>query len=411
MILPHPGNKPSKAVSIMLGGIALVSSSEAAAQEASVAIAVAQGAAERAEKFEAEEIAQEGTQGSNLADEQSASTPPLLWKGLIQAGLISRSDPGGEPANEFRVREAQISVEGSPIEGTHFFVEVNFPGPGEQVELNDAAVTLDVTRGVRVVAGQLRVPLNRPAVSARTSLFVTEPRAAGPVQRKARDRGINLVLTPFNGRVLYEQALVNGNGIQTGELGNDNDGLLLQGRLVWFATGEWPLPLPAQTDLQNSPWSTFFKAGWASGTFEKGPVETSRTQVRETTWNVGQAIVGRGFYTYWQYSRAFSAGESNFDSNSFSITSGYAFPIRRYLPVSGAAPRAIRDAWLEPKFQFEVLRYDDSSLAHRLDRKIYRYGINYYPLGIPNVRLMIDNEVSVRPQRSETLLISLHYMF
>lgn len=252
MIFPSPREKPCRAISILLGGAVLVYASEAAAQDQTVATVEAQVATESAEGSQSEEIAQEAAEGSNRPEEKPASTSPLLWKGLIQGGLISRSDPLAEPANEFRLREAQVSVEGSPIDGTHFFIEVNFPGPGEKVELNDAAVTFDVTTGVRVVAGQLRVPLNRPAVSARTSLFVTEPRAAGPVQRKARDRGINVVLSPFNGRVLYEQALVNGNGIQTGELGNDNDGFLLEGRFVWFATGEWPLPLPAQTDLQNS---------------------------------------------------------------------------------------------------------------------------------------------------------------
>jgi len=411
VIFPSPHERLCRAISILLGGAVLGYASEAAAQDQTVATVETHGATESAAGSQSEEIAEEAAKGSNRPEEKPASTSPLLWKGLIQGGLISRSDPRAEPANEFRLREAQVSVEGSPINGTHFFIEVNFPGPGEEVELNDAAVTFDVMRGVRVVAGQLRVPLNRPAVSARTSLFVTEPRAAGPVQRKARDRGINVVLSPFNGRVLYEQALVIGNGIQNGELGNDNDGFLLEGRLVWFATGEWPLPLPSQTDLQNSPWSTFFKAGWASGRFEKGLSEASRSQVREITWNVGQAVVGKGFYAYWQYSKAFAESEQNFDSQSFSFTSGYAFPIGRYLAASESAPRAIRDGWVEPKLQFEMLRYEDAVLSSQSARKIYRYGVNYYPLGTLNIRLMVDHEVAVRPRRSETLLVSLHYMF
>lgn len=387
------------------------SAAPAAAQSADAPPADVDGVPVGQEQGQSEEIAEEVTEGTDEPEGEMDRTPPLLWKGLIQGGYVGRSNPGGEPANEFRLREAQISVEGSPIPDTHFFIEVNFPGPGEEVELNDAFVTLDLAKGVRVVAGQLRVPLNRPAVSARTSLFVTEPRAAGPVQRKARDRGVNLVLTPFNGRILYEQALVNGNGILGGELGNDNDSLLLQGRLVWFATGEWPLPLPAQTDLQNSPWSTFFKAGWATGKFEKGLEAISREQVRETTWNVGQAIVGKGLYAYWQYSQAYATGSQNFDSDSFSVTTGYAVPLRRLLAIGESAPPILRNGWLEPKFQYETLGYDDSLLGDQLSREIYRFGLNYYPLGTPNLRLMVDNEEAVRPHRSRTLSISLHYMF
>ena len=356
----------------------------------------------------AEELTEELTEG--IREPEAAF--PLLWKGLIQGGFVGRSEPpGDESASEFRLRETQLSVEGSPIPGTHFFIEANFPGPGETVELNDAAVTLDVARGVRLVAGQLRVPLNRPAVSARVSLFVAEPRAAGPLQRKARDRGVNLVLTPFNGRILYEQALVNGNGILAGELGNDDSDLLLQGRLIWFAGGEWPLPLPAQTDLKHSPWNTFLKAGWAAGEFEKGVTETLSERLGENTWNVGQAIVGKGLYTYWQYSQALADGERDFDARSFSVTSGYAIPLGRFFPFLESAPTILREASLEPKFQYETLRFGDPTLLNRANREIYRFGFNYYPLGIPHIRVMVDNEVTVRPRRSNTLLVFLHYMF
>jgi hypothetical protein len=351
-------------------------------------------------------------QGKTDSTEVARRPPALLWKGLIQGGFIGRSDvPGDEPASEFRLREAQVSVEGSPIPGTSFFIEANFPGPGEEVELNDAAVTLDLAKGVRLVAGQLRVPLNRPAVSARTALFVAEPRASGPLQRKARDRGVNLVLTPFDGRLLYEQALVNGNGILAGELGNDDSDLLLQGRLVWFAGGDWPLPLPAQTDLQHSPWNTFLKAGWAAGDFENDVTETLTERVGERTLNVGQAIVGKGLYTYWQYSQALADGETDFDSRSFSVTSGYAIPLGRFFPFLESAPAIVREASLEPKFQYETLRFDDPTLFNRPNREIFRFGLNYYPLGIPNIRVMVDNEVVVRPRRSQTLLVFLHYMF
>ena len=360
---------------------------------------------------QSEEVAEEAIEGTDEPEGEKKKQRSLLWKGLIQGGYVRRWGDQPGPANEFRLREAQISVEGSPIPDTHFFIELNFPGPGEKVELNDAAVTFDVAEGVRVVAGQLRVPLNRPAVSARTSLFLTEPRAAGPVQRKARDRGVNLVLTPFDGRLLYEQAIVNGNGIQTKELGNDNDSLLLQGRLVWFATGEWPLPLPAQTNLKNSPWSTFFKMGWATGKFEKGLEVATREQVRETTWNVGQAVVGKGLYGYWQYSQANASGGQNFDSDSFSVTTGYAFPLRRFLRLAESSPRFLRDGWLEPKLQYETLGFRDSVLSDQLGRKIYRFGANYYPLGIPDIRIMVDHEVAVRPRRSDTLSVSFHYMF
>lgn len=336
----------------------------------------------------------------------------LLWKGLIQGGLVARPEGAGEePRSEFLLREAQVSVEGSPVPGTHFFIEANFPGPGEEVELNDAFVTLDLAKSVRLVAGQLRVPLNRPAVSARTALFVAEPRAAGPFQRKARDRGVNLALTPFNGRLLYEQALVNGNGILAGDLGNDDSNLLLEGRLIWFAKGEWPLPLPAQTDLKHSPWSTFLKAGWASGGFDKAATEALTERVWENTWNVGQAIVGNGLYTYWQYSQAFADGEQDFDSRSFSVTSGYAIPLGRVLSFLQGMPRALSAAWFEPKFQYETLRFDDLTLSNQPNREIYRFGFNYYPLGIPDIRLMVDYEVAVRPRRSDTLLVFLHFMF
>jgi hypothetical protein len=359
-----------------------------------------------------EERTEELTQGTREPDRTPQAASPLLWKGLIQGGFIGRSDaPGDEPASEFRLREAQVSVEGSPIPGTSFFIEANFPGPGEEVELNDAFVTLDLARGVRLVAGQLRVPLNRPAVSARTALFVAEPRAAGPFQRKARDRGVNLVLSPFNGRLLYEQALVNGNGILAGELGNDDSSLLLEGRLIWFATGAWPLPLPAQTDLKHSPWSTFLKAGWAAGNFDRQVTDALTERVGENTWNVGQAIVGRGLYTYWQYSQALADGERDFDSRSLSVTSGYALRLGRLLPSLQEGPRVLREAVLEPKLQYETLRFDDPTLLNRRNREIYRFGINYYPLGIPNIRVMVDNEVAVRPQRSNTLLVFLHYMF
>lgn len=355
-----------------------------------------------------EELTEELAQGVREPEPAFA----LLWKGLIQGGFMGRSDtPADEPAREFRLREAQVSLEGSPIPGTSFFIEANFPGPGEEVELNDAFVTLDLAQGIRLVAGQLRVPLNRPAVSARTALFVAEPRAAGPFQRKARDRGINLVLTPFNGRILYEQALVNGNGILAGDLGNDDNNLLLQGRLIWFATGEWPVPLPAQSDLNHSPWSTFLKAGWAAGSFERGVTETLAERVGENTWNVGQAILGRGLYTYWQYSQTLTDGERDFDSRSFSVTSGYALRLERLLPSLQAAPRVVRQAVLEPKLQYETLRFEDRTLLNQSNREIVRLGVNYYPLGIPNIRVMVDNEVVIRPQQSNTLLVFLHYMF
>lgn len=361
----------------------------------------------------AEVPASELQAGIETPPEKPATTGfPLLWKGLIQGGFISRSDTqAGEPAREFRLRETQLSVEGSPSAGISFFIEANFAEPGEEVRLNDAILTLDLSDSIRLVAGQLRVPLNRPAVSARTSLFVTEPRAAGPVQRKARDRGVNLVLTAVDGRVLYEQALVNGNGIQTNTPGNDDSDLLLEGRLVWFATGEWPLPLPAQTDLKQSPWSTFLKAGWASGKFEKAVSLTLTEQVRENTWNVGQAVTGKGFYAYWQYSQALATGQQDFDADSVSATAGYALPLGRYLALPESAARAVRQAWLEPKIQYESVHFDDNSLLNRRDQEIYRFGLNYYPFGTPELRLMVDHEKVVDPQHRRTTLVFLHYMF
>jgi hypothetical protein len=351
-------------------------------------------------------------QGKTDPTEVERDPPPLLWKGLVQGGLVARWDnPGEASATEFRHQEVQLSVEGSPIPGTGFFIEASFAEPSEAARINDAFVTLDLSDALTLVAGQLRVPLNRPAVSARTALFLAEPRPAGPVQRKARDRGVNLVFTPFDGRVLYEQALVNGNGILTGDLGNDDSDLLVQGRLVWFATGEWPLPLPAQTDLQNSPWSTYLKAGWAAGEFERGVTETVTERVGERTWNVGQAIVGKGLYTYWQYSQGLADGEWDFDSRSISVTSGYAIPLRRYLPFLESAPTVLREAWLEPKFQYENLRFDDPTLFDRSDREIYRFGINYYPFGTPVLRLMVENELVVDPTHSNSLFAYLHYMF
>ena len=333
-------------------------------------------------------------------------------KGLLQGGWLGRTaNPGTAPTSEFLLREMQLSVEGTVLPGTYLFVEANLAEPGERVRLNDAAVTIRPTDYLAVVAGQLRVPLNRPAVSARVALFLAEPRASGPVQAKARDRGVNVVFMPFGGRLLYEQALVNGNGINTGQLGNDDSHLLYEGRLVWFATGRWPLPLPAQTDLNRSRWNTYVKLGWAMGTFGKSVTETLRDTVRETTWNVGQAIVGKGLYTYWQYGQARARGSQDFGSRSFFVTSGYAFPLRRLLPFLAAAPMGVREAWLEPKFQYEVLRFDDPTLFDRPNREIYRFGFNYYPVRSPNVRFMVENETVARPQRGNTLFLFLHYMF
>lgn len=370
--------------------------------------------AEELKQEESKKQIEEVTQARAKAEREKAASPPLpvTFKGLVQGGWIGRLETPGEASkSEFIVKEAQLSVEGSVFPGTSFFIEGSFSEPGEEVRLNDAIGTLDLSKAVKLIVGQLRVPLNRPAVSARTALFLAEPRASGPVQAKARDRGVNLVFTPFDGRLLYEQALVNGNGINTNRLGNDDSDLLLEGRLVWFATGKWPLPLPAQTDLNNSPWNTFFKVGWASGKFDKSVTATLKERVQENTWNVGQAIVGRGLYTYWQYGQALADGKRDFDSNSFFATSGYAFPLRRYLPFLQAAPTYVREAWLEPKFQYETLRFDDPTLFNRPNREIYRFGVNYYPFGIPNIRLMAEDEMVLRPTRSDTFFLFLHYMF
>lgn len=361
------------------------------------------------------EEAQKGTTREEPGEKEAKAPSPQLpvtFKGLVQTGWIGRlRNPGTEPESEFLVKEAQLSVEGSVVPRTSFFVEANFSEPGEEVRLNDAFATLELSNAVSLIGGQLRVPLNRPAVSARTALFLAEPRASGPVQAGARDRGVNLVFTPFDGRLRYEQALVNGNGIKTNRLGNDDSDLLLEGRLIWFATGKWPLPLPAQTDFSNSPWSTFFKVGWASGEFEKNVTATSREKVRENTWNVGQAIVGRGLYTYWQYGQALADGTRDFDSTSFFVTSGYVFPLRRVLPVVEAAPKYVSAGWLEPKLQYETLRFDDPTLFNRPHREIYRFGINYYPFGTPNIRLMAEHEVVLHPARSDTFFLFFHYMF
>ena len=348
------------------------------------------------------------------AEPQTVVQPPLpvTFKGLVQTGWIRRlTNAGGAPGNEFIVKEAQLSVEGSVLPSTSFFIEASFSEPEERVRLNDAILALEFIKEVRLIAGQLRVPLNRPAVSARTALFLAEPRASGPVQAKARDRGVNLVFTPFDGRLLYEQAIVNGNGINTNRLGNDRSSLLLEGRLVWFVAGKWPLPLPAQTDLNNSPWNTFVKFGWASGAFNKSVTATSTERVRENTWNVGQAIVGRGLYAYWQYSQAIADGEHDFGSRSFFATAGYALQLRRYLAFLQAAPRYVRDAWVEPKFQFETLRFGDPTLFNSANRMSYRFGANYYPFTSPNLRLMADYEKIVDPARTDTFFLFLHYMF
>lgn len=361
-------------------------------------------------KKQIEQVSQE--KAKEEREEAARRLPPVTLKGLVQGGWIRRLENAGEESrSEFLVREAQLSVEGSAFPGTSFFIEGSFSEPGEQVRLNDAIGTVDLSKELKLIVGQLRVPLNRPAVSARTALFLAEPRASGPVQAKARDRGVNLVFTPFEGRLLYEQALVNGNGIRANRLGNDDNDLLFEGRLVWFATGKWPLPLPAQTDLNNSPWNTFFKVGWASGEFDKSVTAELKERVRENTWNIGQAIVGRGLYTYWQYGQALADGKRDFDSSSFFVTSGYAFPLHRYLPFLQAAPIYVRDAWLEPKFQYETLRFADPTLFNRPNREIYRFGVNYYPFGIPNIRLMAEHEMVLRPTSSETFFLFLHYMF
>ncbi len=81
---------------------------------------------------------------------------------------------------------------------------------------------------------------------------------------------------------------------------------------------------------------------------------TLKEGVWENTWNVGQAIVGRGLYTYWQYGQALADRKRDFDSSSFFVTSGYAFPLRWALPFLQAAPSYVREAWLaSPAMAFQ----------------------------------------------------------
>lgn len=414
MIFRHLRRQTPTAVGVLMVGIATLCLSRAVVQaQAPETVVPASENASRRESVSQEARSAQSSDGTaTQAQTDQQATPALLWKGLIEGGLIVRpTRDGGVPKSEFEFQEVQLSVEGRLLPRTHFFIEANFPGPGERFELNDAFVTLGVSKSVQLIVGQLRVPLNRPAVSDRVALFVAEPRAAGPFQRKARDRGVNLVLTPFDGRILYEQAVVNGNGILAGDIGDDDGNLLVEGRLLWFARGKWPVPLPAQTDLQQSPWNTFLKAGWAAGDVRKRVTDALVPEVGERTWNVGHAIIGKGLYSYWQYSQALTDVQWDFDARSFSATSGYVFPLRRLLPLPENAPRILAEAWLEPKFQYERLRFGDVSLPGQSDREIYRVGFNYYPFRSPNIRVMVDDEIVREPTRSHTLLIFFHYMF
>lgn len=350
-------------------------------------------------------------------EEKMATRPPLpRIEALIRGGYIGRTkSPAGLPKNEFLVREIQLGVGGSVMKepDTSFFFEAQFSEPGEEVRLNDAVLTLELMKGVKLAIGQLRVPLNRPAVSARWSLFLDEPRSAGTFQALARDRGANLILELWDGHLLYEQAVTNGNGIRTNQLGNDDNDFLAQGRLLWFVRGKWPVPLPYQSDLDDSPWNTYFKTGWASGRFTRKVTQTLEERMTENTWNVGQAIIGHGLYLYWQYGAGETTAERGFDSKSFFVTSGYAFPLRRVLPFLEHAPPYIRGAWLEPKIQYETLRFADPTLFNRPNREILRFGFNYYPFDrLRNIRLMTEYEfTAIGGTHTEALSLFFHYAF
>lgn len=330
--------------------------------------------------------------------------PTMLIEGLIEAGYIGRSEPPeGAPSREFRIKESQLGIGGKVFPRVSYYLEANFSEPDERVLLNDAVFTYEIAPWLSFAVGQIRVPLNRPAVSNKGSIFLFEPPSAGPQQAKARDRGANLIFRLLDGRVLYEQAITNGEGIGRGTTGNPDDNLLVQGRLLYFVPAPWPVPLPQQTDLQGSPWHTYLKAGWAVGRSNRFLIaENLPEEAGEFTWNIGQAVIGRGFYGFWQVGRSEAEGTRDFGAWSATLTTGYYFGLTHALH-------------LEPKLQYLRLWRDDETLPDGSPTEVVRAGVNVYPFQpidrLRLTRLMIEYEWQRDPVEAKAIYLFLHYAF
>lgn len=158
---------------------------------------------------------------------------PLELGGLLRTGLRVEPESTGE-ADGFDIFDARASVAGEVGIVFEYFFQTEVDPDDETVRVLDAKLTLPFQPEFEVGIGLFKAPFGLEALQSKGELTFLERAQASEAIAPARQVGVSIEGSTFDGRLTYGGGLFNGNGRT---LENDGNDFMVSGRVEYNSIG------------------------------------------------------------------------------------------------------------------------------------------------------------------------------
>lgn len=166
---------------------------------------------------------------------QRFKSKPLSLGALLQVVGDYQNEGRATGVNGFRVANFRLKLSGELDGGYGYTLQTNFAA---SPAILDAELHYRVADGLVLQAGQFKAPFSRELLTGAGDLdFIDRSRVVTALAPN-RQMGVEVRGKVSEGRVEYAAGVFNGNGI--GSRTNDDDRVLVSGRLGWWLLGAAP---------------------------------------------------------------------------------------------------------------------------------------------------------------------------
>jgi len=293
-------------------------------------------------------------------------------------------ESGKDDSSSFQVKRAKIFAHGNAyLKDLTYKIQVNTAG--SSVTLEDFYVDYKMVEGLKIRAGQYKVPFNRQELTSSGSQQFVDRAITNEAFALNRDQGVMLHSFLLRDYGEYAIGIFNGNG--RNKSGNENNGHLFVGRVAFYPLGKFNMYSESDIEHLTSP-----KAGIGVAAAYNARVPF---QENDTTFIKDESRITADFMFKWYgfsllldyftITNDVRDGEKT-ESTGFNVQAG-AFIIPEHLEVAG------RFATVEPNV--DVRDDEEQEIA---------IGINYF-IKEHNLKLQADYGMlsEERPDDASTL--------